>query len=99
MSKLPKARRGAVAGVRLAIAVASRLLLTTLPLGAAEQADDSQPQAPLDTARQIQALTAGGPVNPTAPLPADVDRAASAGDDDGDGVAEAPIPAIDDSQQ
>ena len=90
-------RHGALAGLMFAIAVASRFLLAPVPLGAAEQADDPQPQAPLDTARQIQALTAGGLFNPDETTPADLNRAAS--DDDGDGVPDAPICSTEDSQQ
>jgi hypothetical protein len=74
-----------VTSLKFALAVASRLLLATAPLNAAEQLDYVQPHTPLEVARQIEALTEGGLFNPAHTMPFDAHYASSSADDVRDG--------------
>jgi hypothetical protein len=87
MIALPTAHwpHGSVTSLKFALAVASRLLLATAPLNAAEQLDDVQPHTPLEVARQIEALTAGGLFDPARTIPFDAHDASSSVDDVRDG--------------
>lgn len=78
-------QRSGVTSLKFALAVASRLLLSTVPLNAAEQPGYTQPQAPLDVARQIESLTEGGLFNPVRAIPFDARYASSSADDLRDG--------------
>jgi hypothetical protein len=70
--------------LKLALAVASRLVLAAAPLNAAEPAYVQQ-QAPLATAQEFESLTQGGPYNPDQVRPFESRRAAqSASDNLGD---------------
>lgn len=75
------ARRLSVAGVRLAFAVALRLMTAALPLHAAEQQVDPPRETPLETARKIESLTAGGFFNPASVTPFVPEQALAPQDD------------------